>query len=140
MSFDVNTLGADLPFNPPFAFDQTLIEGKAKLMQRAILLLLRDNNGDNEQLGTSLAARLPGQTTSSPDVLANSASFIQDDLRRSLQTVQDQETDLTPAERMQEIEVKVDASAADSAIFSILITTEAGDTVGVQVPIKYGSM
>lgn len=139
MSYDLNVLGKSLPYIPALRFDETVVQGMSKLLQRSILLLFRDNEGDRSKLGTGLIRSLPGKANANPDSLANELALVEDDLRRSLEQVQRGE-DLPDNEKAADVKLVLDAAEGDKATLSIVITAVDGSATGADIPIEYGSL
>ena len=138
MSYDLNILGAALEETPLLQFDQTVCEGRVKALQRALLLLLRDNQGDSSRLGTEFSSSLVGVSTANPDTLTNSLALIQDQLLYSVRTAQEGE-ELDDDEIISDVQLVHDGvdPTSGQAIVVLTVTTQAGDSVATRIPQTY---
>ena len=132
---DIAILGDPTKSVPALAINNEANDGVYKLVQRVMILLLTDIN-DPFQLG--LGTELPTQITSSNILDAGllQALVSQALSRVRVQLLQDQLDDTPPDEALDRLQAIVpDPITRDTEFVDVIVSTLAGDSVTVSLPI-----
>jgi hypothetical protein len=135
-NFDLNILGDLENDRSLLDVDNTAVTGVAKLVQRILVFLFKDNeNPNNLGFGTNLPRTVFSANVQNEEVLKNTFQIAAD---RAIEALRQTTPTAAPLdEQVDKIEVEIqEAESRDTVDVLLTVSTLAGDTRTIKVPLS----
>jgi len=135
MSFDINIMGSPDNSETALSTDNTAIQGIQKLVQRALIIMFTDvNDPFNVGIGTSVISQTQGANITDIDIVSGIFNIAAAETKTVL--VNNTPTSAPDDEKVSDIKAIINrAVTRGELLVDITITSQAGDTVSVSVPV-----
>lgn len=139
MTYDLAILGDPENTVPALTIDNTACEGIYKLIQKVMILLLTDVDGENNigGVGTSIPAVVRGSNVPEPEVVSNLFAAALADIKPTLlaAVTPDTPTDEVPSSLKADVVTDAD-NLSDVVAVEVTVIAQSGQSTSVKIPVS----